>query len=296
MLKKFSKDRPQLSSALKFALKIGLSALAIYLVFTQIDLEEVWALLRSASVPLLIIASVFFNFSKLVAAHRQLLLFREMSLKINARYNLRLYYIGMFYNLFLPGGVGGDGYKVIHLRARSESKSKLLVAAVLLDRLSGAAALSFLGLAIAGFYPSLLSKSASWVYPLVVVGALAALPAFAVLLEYVFPTFRKLRWPLITGSIGVQGAQLICAACILWSLGVEDHLFLYLALFLASSLAAMLPISFGGIGLRELVFLYAAQYLPIDQTAAVSLGLIFFLITAISSLAGAFIKLPPKLS
>lgn len=219
-----------------------------------------------------------------------------MGVALSANYNLRLYYVGMFYNLFLPGGIGGDGYKVIHLRAKSEATSKLLVAAVLLDRISGAAALTFLGLAIASFYPKLFTEVGDWMYILVIIGTIASLPAFVILLNYVFPTFRKLRMPLISGSIGVQAAQLICAACILWSLGITVHLFLYLGLFLASSLAAMLPISFGGIGLRELVFLYAAQYLPIDQTAAVSLGLIFFLITAASSLIGAFIALPKELS
>jgi hypothetical protein len=40
-----------------------------------------------------------------------------------------------------------------------------------------------------------------------------------------------------------------------------------------------------------LVFLYASQELPIDETAAVALGLVFFLITALSSFIGVFLRL-----
>jgi hypothetical protein len=44
--------------------------------------------------------------------------------------------------------------------------------------------------------------------------------------------------------------------------------------------------------LRELVFLYAAGFLPIDESVAISLGLVFFLVTALSSFTGVFIRLP----
>ncbi len=51
-------------------------------------------------------------------------------------YNLRLYYTGMFYNLFLPGGVGGDVYKVMVLKKR-ELSILSATKATLLDRVTG---------------------------------------------------------------------------------------------------------------------------------------------------------------
>jgi hypothetical protein len=85
---------------------------------------------------------------------------------------------------------------------------------------------------------------------------------------------------------------LICPYFIWLAYGVDDHFGVYFVLFLVSSIAAMLPISFGGVGLRELVFLYASALFPIEETAAVALGLAFFLITAGSSFIGVFLRLP----
>jgi len=54
------------------------------------------------------------------------------------------YYIGMFYNLFLPGSVGGDAYKVFLLHEQGVGRTKPLILATLLDRLSGLAMLALL--------------------------------------------------------------------------------------------------------------------------------------------------------
>ena len=64
----------------------------------------------------------------------------------------------------------------------------------------------------------------------------------------------------------------------------------YLTLFLISSVVAVLPISIGGIGVRELTFLYGFSLIGGDTTMAVTFSLIFFVITALSSLLGAFIR------
>ena len=56
-------------------------------------------------------------------------------------------------------------------------------------------------------------------------------------------------------SFLVQISQLISVFFILKALGVDELLFRYLFIFLISSIVAMLPISIGGMGLRELTFL-----------------------------------------
>jgi hypothetical protein len=53
-------------------------------------------------------------------------------------------------------------------------------------------------------------------------------------------------------------------------------------------MVAVIPFTIGGVGARELVFVYAGQLLQVDIEKAVAFSLIFFLITACSSLAGAF--------
>lgn len=53
-----------------------------------------------------------FNISKIISSIRLNRYFKDINLSLSQTYNLKLYYLGMFYNLFLPGGIGGDGYKI----------------------------------------------------------------------------------------------------------------------------------------------------------------------------------------
>lgn len=62
-----------------------------------------------------------------------------LNIRIPNLQNLKLYALGMFYNLFLPGGSGGDGYKVYLLRKLYKAPVKHLLSAVLLDRINGVA-------------------------------------------------------------------------------------------------------------------------------------------------------------
>ena len=50
----------------------------------------------------------------------------------------------MFYNLFLPGAISGDAYKVVLLTRKYDVSYKKITAAVLLDRFSGLLALGLI--------------------------------------------------------------------------------------------------------------------------------------------------------
>jgi len=64
-----------------------------------------------------------------------------------------------------------------------------------------------------------------------------------------------------------------------------------LVIFLISSIVAILPFTVGGIGARELTFLYLLELIHSDVHIGVTLSILFFIITAISSLIGiVFIK------
>ncbi len=276
---------------LKFFLKLGLSALAMYIVFRKVEFTEVWALVRQSNVWWLVLAFLLFNLSKLFSAYRLLALLGAIGIDLDHAHNLRLCYVGMFYNLFLPGSIGGDGYKVVHLNRRFDAGVKLLVASVLLDRVSGGAILLAMALAFALPITAQFEVLPSYTDALLWLGLVVSLPALWILMRYVFQSFWEARVPVTLWSIAVQSVQVVCAFAILRAFGVEAHYMIYFVLFLASSLASMLPISLGGVGLRELVFLYASQYLPIDETSAISLGLMYFAIIALSSFVGVFIKL-----
>jgi len=134
------KLNPRAKSVLKWLLKIALSALAIYLVSRKIDFREVFRLFPGLLLPELVLAFLLFNVSKILSAIRYQLFVHLAGASISTISNLKLYYIGMFYNLFLPGGIGGDGYKIYLLNKNKETNWKELTWATLIERISGLAA------------------------------------------------------------------------------------------------------------------------------------------------------------
>jgi len=277
---------------LKFVLKASLSTLAIYVVIQKIDLVETQKIIFQTSLGWLLLAFFMFNISKIISSIRLNSFFQAIGLVLSGWYNLRLYYIGMFYNLFLPGGIGGDGYKVYLLHKTYNTSVKQLVAASLLDRISGLFALVFLALAMGMFLD--LSVFGNGISGILIALLIISYPMYYIVVKYVFKSFLKSFHISNLYSFGVQTFQLICAFFIFKSLGVQGLYLEYLTLFLISSVVAVLPFTIGGVGARELVFIFGANYFMIDKNTAVAFSILFFLITALSSFSGLFLKTGDK--
>ena len=121
-------------------------------------------------------------------------------------------------------------------------------------------------------------------------GLVLTIPMFWLAQKFFFPDFLPSFWSASGWSFAGQIAQLICAWFILKSLGITENILAYQLVFLLSSIVAVIPLTIGGVGARELVFVYAHTYAGIQETAAVAFSLIYFLISAAVSLVGAFIK------
>jgi hypothetical protein len=94
-------------------------------------------------------------------------------------------------------------------------------------------------------------------------------------------------------ALGTQLAQVISAFLILNALGNESQTVDYLFVFLISSVIAVIPFTIGGIGAREVAFLYASELLNLNVSTSIALSLLFFFITALVSLAGIFYVFRP---
>lgn len=275
----------------KILLKLGLTGIALYLVFQKIDTKQLLEIVKTIQWFWLLPAVLLFIVSKVFTAFRLNQYFKNISLYISERLNLKLYLIGMFYNLFLPGGIGGDGYKVYLLNKHFKTPIKKLIQSVLLDRLGGLVAIVFLlfGLFLLVNIQIDFLETEVW-NSLMIAGLILTIPGFWLLQKYFFNDFLPSFWSANAWSMAGQLAQLICAWFILRSLGITENILAYQLVFLLSSIVAVLPLTIGGVGARELVFVYAHTYAGIEETAAVAFSLIFFLISAGVSLSGALAK------
>lgn len=271
---------------ISLGLKLGLTVVSLYFVFKKIDFEQVVDRMVSINLFYFLLALLAFNLSKNISAYRIKAYYHAIGIFLKNTYNIKLLYLGMFYNLFLPGSIGGDGYKVYLLRQQFDVKTKYIVSATLLDRLSGLALL----LLLAGVF--LLFSSYSPPLPhyhlLIVIAALLILPAYYFGNKIFFPVFLK-KFGITTHlSFWVQIGQVVTAIFLLLAVSVHEGYMDYLTLFMISSVIAVFPFTIGGVGARELVFLYSFQYLNIHEETAVTFTLLFFFVTAITSLFGLF--------
>jgi uncharacterized membrane protein YbhN (UPF0104 family) len=266
--------------------KLAFMAGALWLVARHLDLPALARTLRYARPGWLAVAAALFIASKLLASVRLNEYFRAIGLIISEGYNLRLYWLGMFYNLFLPGGIGGDGYKVYLLGRQFPGRRTAIFRALLLDRLSGMVALLVLLLLLfaATDYPGWWRAGALALVPL-------GLGLSYILGRWWFGEFRGAFGRTSWQALGVQGAQVLQAWALLAALGAAGGPVLpYLLVFLASSIAAVLPLTVGGLGARELTFLYGAKLFALNAPVAVSVSVLFYVITALVSLAGALVR------
>jgi hypothetical protein len=189
----------------------------------------------------------------------------------------------MFYNLFLPGGIGGDAYKGYLIRKRFQVSTKKVVSVLVLDRLSG---LTLLFLYACFLLALLENENLESIRFLFILAIPFTVTFFWLLNKYFFSYVLNVFWKSLAYSALIQIAQLVAVWCIMKALGIELNQIAYLLIFLISSIVSVLPITIGGIGSREVAFFYGATFLKLNENISVSISVIFFLITAVISLIG----------
>src|SRR5262249_45129965 len=146
-------------------------------------------------------------------AFRLNIYFRNIRLRLTEWQNIKLYWLGMFYNLFLPGSISGDAYKVVLLKRKYDSPYKKTTAAVLLDRFSGLVAL---GLIMSVYGIVVLDKT---LYDIVlIIASVVGIVALYFVIRFYFKDFLPGFWPTFFWGCLVQLTQVVCVYCILLSL------------------------------------------------------------------------------
>ncbi|MFM8497081.1 MAG: lysylphosphatidylglycerol synthase transmembrane domain-containing protein [Planctomycetia bacterium] len=247
---------------------------------------------------------------QVIAAVRWALLARPIGFPFSLGLFIWRFFEGAFFSLCLPTSIGGDVVKAYRL-ADSTHGRLLAGCTVLADRLAGLAALGVLaGAAVIGKEWSLSTLATIGVGAAMLavvlacfwlgVGSLdrllalfpephAARQFIARLLPYQMqPSLmtRAVAWSLV-----VQMGGAITVALVARGLGVTLPLSVWFAVVPLVALAMVLPISIGGVGVREggLAFLLAPAGVAPER--AVAIGLLWFLTTIGGGLIGGLLFL-----
>lgn len=223
--------------------------------------------------------------SKICSAYRSKRLLEQIHFQESILFNLKLYAKGMFYNLVFPGGVGGDAWKVLYLKQKKEQNWKETAAAFFYERLSGMAALLILGgILLLPRFPYLL-----W-YVLSLIGLGLFLGWWGS--KTLFKAFHTEFLMGNTLSVAVQVLQGLGFICLAYSFQSHIDISVATALFFLSSVASALPLTVGGIGAREALFLWLGPEAGLLSEQALTLSFGVTLAHIVVSLPGAFVRLP----
>ena len=133
-------------------LKIGVTVAGLIFVLGQIDLSEIGPELANLRWSWLTTAFLLFTIGLVVRAYRWLLLLRGLGIPVAFKRLLELYFVGNFFNSFLPTGFGGDVVRVFEVS--QDVPANVAAGTVIVDRLTGLLMLFVMALAALPFRPA----------------------------------------------------------------------------------------------------------------------------------------------
>jgi glycosyltransferase 2 family protein len=302
--------RPLVPAWLSILLRVVIVAGLLYWIFKKVDFVDFANTLRSADPRYLAIAVVAIVLSQFTASWRWFRLLKAAGSTWSFGRSLAVYGAGLFLGLFIPTGVGGDVYRVARVRVSGAGLARG-AATILLERAIGLLALLLLGIGFVAAHPA----TRPWAIPyglgaLAGLGGLAALwlpggPEWVARLLDRFPgrgMGDRLRKAFPADAMArlhsaIPGTVLLSLANHSWLLLVNVLLVRALGLPLTWTtvcaavplvlLAAQIPITPGGAGIREAAYVYFFHLVGLEKAPALALALSWFALLVLIALLGA---------
>jgi glycosyltransferase 2 family protein len=305
--------------AIVFLVKLLVSGGLLAYFLSRIHIEQFFDTFASANFFYVALALAVYLAAQGISAARWVSLARPLGIKTPFPDMVRYYLIGMFFNLFAPGTVGGDVSRVYYLVRDEEAHAKgravttvHAAMSVLMDRGIGMLVLVWLGAAGLLLFPAYPipapARTAALLLALAILVGVLLIPLVQrVLPEHGHPFVVKLRlairsyrthWRALGAatllSLAVHLIQAWLHVAMGRALDLDLPFSLCIIVYPLVGTFAAIPISVNGLGLREGGYVFLLAALGIGTEKAVALGILLFLIVALDSLIGGLLFLLQK--
>lgn len=287
---------------LKLCLTAGLLAAVVY----YVDLQAVWQRIADVNPLWLAAALLCLTGGYLMCGLRWAWIADGLEIPVSRRRKVKLYFLGMFASLFLPSTIGGDVVRGIFL-ARGEGRSGIgmrAAASVVLDRVNGMYALVLLITLCMFFFEWSALWWASWLALVAAMwGGLLLFPwlhrmvapklpdrlASLKALPLTTPRFARMWWRSLPVSFLFQVLIVQCHVFLAMAVGLEMNWPAFAIMVGLVGLAATLPISLNGFGVREAGYVSFAVYFGGSDDAAAAMAALWIVVLALAALPGAWV-------
>ena len=290
------------------------SVAILTVIASRIDLDAVWEIGRAADAGWIVLAFTLALGGRIFAALRWYLLVHGSNPGARFGRIIRLVFTSSLFGMFLPGMLGVDVIRVYGL-SKSTSDLALAFASVLVERLLATTVLVILVLVSLFFappgLPDVLMRVAQVGLLVIVVGSVAIMQSatraigdrildvlrlaqMKVRLHQVYKALDYYRtkpkimaWSVVA-AIGAVAFRIIPTVVIAVALGLEIPL-VHFAIFLPLiHFATQVPISLGGLGVRETAFVTLFGLVGVSLEEAFTLSLVVYLVTISCAVPGAW--------
>ena len=314
---KENKVKSYLQLLTRFIVSVGLM---VWLV-TMIDWDEAFHIMKEGSPFYFVLAflAIQITVATSIWKWRMLIQSSEKRLsndRISPTYLGKLYYIGLFFNNFMLGSVGGDVVRVFYLGKRTSVASA--TTSVLFERLTAGFALVGIVLISALF----MDQSRPYLITLVVLMGISIV-GYIFMKRFVKKANQAETYSPSQGKLGnlmmkakkvivgigetaknykneswqwwgmIMLLSLLFQVGMAWindllfrSFGVEVSFLHLLVIITLISVITMIPVSLNGLGVREASYVLFFQSIGVPEGIALSVSLLFFILVTISSLIG----------
>lgn len=273
------KDKqPFVKKLLSIFFRVGISIFLLWILFRRLDKGALVEICRSADKGFIVAAFLIFFIAYIFGVFRWRMLLKAANINLPIKRIIISIAGGNFFSLFLPSTIGGDVVRVIDLTSHTRRPHEVM-ATVFLDRLSGYAGLvitAWIGLLFGAKFLS----DTSIVIPVAAITALLIAillvlfnnffytrvsrllhsPSDSKVKHYlrdvhkeihIFRKHKKIGFQNLLLSIAIQMVPPVTFYLTALSLGLKIKLIYFLVYMPLVGAVTLLPISIGGLGLRE---------------------------------------------
>lgn len=299
---------------LSLFLRVGLSVALLWYLFSRNDMGSITELLKTANHTYILGAGLLFLLLHAILLIRWWILIKALQLKIPLKVVVSYFFIGLFFNLFLPSATGGDVIKTFGLCKFVPQHKAKVVASVVLDRVSG-----FIAIVLVAFVSFLVGQQLlndpKLLLAICLLGVISATIVLILFNETIFSFGCRLfsRFPRLKNGLMKMHYDIALLkdkrSAIIWAIGWsclaqfilsfdfylislalrQNIAFVYFLIFVPIICVVSTLPSIGGLGVRDYGAAQLFSRIGVASSVAVSMTLINFFFMVATGLIGGII-------